>query len=71
MSFLCVIPRQSKRRTNKNLSLSIDMHWMLPHCSDRDASPNSGFKITGRPGRVCWSGKTAAKDRGSPYLYET
>lgn len=67
MSFPFAIPRQSKCRANKNQSLSIDMHWMFPHCSDRDASPNSVLKITGRLGRVCWSGETAAKDGGSPY----
>lgn len=48
LSFLCTIARQGKCRTNKNQSLPIDMHWMFSHCSDRDASPNSGLEITGR-----------------------
>lgn len=71
LSFLCTIARQSKCRTNKNQSLSIDMHWMFSQCSDRDASPNSGLKITRRPSCVCWSGGTAAKDGRSLYLYKT
>lgn len=71
LSFLCTIARQSKCRTNKNQSLSIDMHWMFSQCSDRDASPNSGLKITRRPSCVCWSGGAAAKDGRSSYLYKT
>lgn len=70
LSFLCTIARQSKCRTNKNQSLPIDMHWMFSHCSDRDASPNSGLEITRRPGCVCWRGGKAARDGRSPYWYE-
>lgn len=64
LSFLCTIARRNKCRTNKNQSLPIDMHWMFPHCSDRDASPNSGLEITGQR-RLClpeW--RTAGGTRG-------
>lgn len=71
LSFLCTIARRSKCRTNKNQSLPIYMHWMFSHCSDRDASPNSGLEITGGPDCVCWSGGTAARDGRSPFWYET
>lgn len=67
LSFLCTIARQSKCRTNKNQSLPIDMHWMFSHCSDRDASPNSGLEITGRPDCVCRSGGRAAREERSLY----
>lgn len=62
---VCYAKTESKCKANKNQSLTIDMHWMFPHCSDRDASPNIGLKITGRPDCVSWSGETPGRNRGS------
>lgn len=61
---LCA-PQQ--RRTNaeqrKIKAFPIDMHWMRPHCSDRDASPNTGSGDSGQR-RLCLPEWPAAGTRG-------
>lgn len=61
---LCA-PQQ--KRTNaeqiKIKAFPIDMHWMRPHCSDRDASPNTGSGDSGQR-RLCLPEWPTAGTRG-------
>lgn len=56
-----------QKRTNaeqiKIKAFPIDMHWMCPHCSDRDASPNTGSGDSGQR-RLCLPEWPTAGTRG-------
>lgn len=57
---------QQKRTNAEQIKIKvflIDMHWMRPHCPDRDASPNTGPGDSGQS-RLCLPEWRTAGTRG-------